>query len=47
LFLGREDVTIVKDRRFRERRVRCVAGGEERRSTERRDGPPGWVVPPD
>ena len=47
LFLGRDDVTIVKDRRLRERRVRCVAGGEERRSTERRDGPPGWVVPPD
>jgi hypothetical protein len=47
LFYGRDDVTIVKDRRIRERRVRSFAAGDERRSTERRDGPPVWVVPPD
>jgi hypothetical protein len=47
LFYGRDDVTIVKDRRLRERRVRRLASGDERRSTERRDGPPVWIVPPD
>jgi hypothetical protein len=46
LFYGRDDVTIVKDRRFRERRVRRVGHGGERRGAERRDGPPEWVVPP-
>ena len=47
LFFGRDDVTIVKDRRVRERRVRRLADGDERRRAERRDGPPTWVVPPD
>ena len=47
LFYGRDDVTIVKDRRLRERRVRGSAGDRERRRAERRDGPPTWVVPPD
>jgi len=47
LFYGRDDVLIIKDRRVRERRVRRLADGGERRGAERRDGPPTWVVPPD
>jgi len=52
LFYGHDDVLIVKDRRLRERRAGRLTGGDgrrraERRSTERRDSPPVWVVPPD
>ena len=47
LFDGREDVSVLKDRRVTERR-RAARGPDdgERRARERRRARPDWVVPP-
>jgi hypothetical protein len=48
LFYGRDDVVVVKDRRYRERRTgRRLPVPRERRAADRRRRPPEWVVPPD
>jgi len=47
LFAGRDDVSVLKDRRVTERR-RAGRGPDdgERRARERRQSRPAWVVPP-
>ena len=47
LFAGRDDVSVLKDRRVAERRRAAGAPGDgERRARERRRVRPDWVVPP-
>jgi len=45
LFRGRDDVVVVKDRRYGERRRRRAAIHPERRGGERRRREPDWIVP--
>jgi len=47
LFAGRDDVSVLKDRRIAERRRAAGGAGDgERRASERRRTRPDWVVPP-
>jgi hypothetical protein len=46
LFYGRDDVVVVKDRRYGQRREGRRPVSHERRTADRRRRPPGWVVPP-
>ena len=46
LFLGRDGVEVVKDRRLAERRRDRSQRAVERRSRERRSAAPDWMVPP-
>jgi hypothetical protein len=47
LFYGHEDVLVIKDRRYAERRGARRPVPRERRARERRRRAPDWVVPPD
>jgi hypothetical protein len=47
LFYGRDDVVVIKDRRYRARRTGERSIALERRARERRRREPDWIVPPD
>lgn len=46
VYQGRNDVEVIRDRRFAERRRACEPVAGDRRAGERR-GPAVWVFPPE
>jgi hypothetical protein len=47
LFAGRDDVEVIKDRRWGQRRRRAVTPESERRARDRRECSPHTIGPPD